>query len=65
MALPYQRGLDENYDHDGFDAVLIDMVSGDSGEAKRHLQMLAADSDERVRENARWLIEHCGANDLN
>ncbi|MBM3795759.1 MAG: hypothetical protein FJW31_17275 [Acidobacteria bacterium] len=53
LLVAYQRGLDENHDHDGFSAVLIDMVSGDSGEAKRHLEILAADSDERVQENAR------------
>ena len=62
LLVAYQSGLDENYDYDTFTAVLIDLVIRDSDEAKRRLEILVTNSDENVRENARWLIEHCGAN---
>jgi len=62
LPTAFQRGLDEGYDHDGFAGLLIDMVSGDTGEAQRHLQALAGDADAAVRRNAEWLLEHCEAN---
>lgn len=61
LMIAYQRGLDEGQDNDGFTALLIDMVSSNSGAAEQHLHLLTNDPNPGVRENARWLLDHCGA----
>ena len=43
----------------------LELAFAESGEAKRRLEILAANSDKSVRENVRWLTERCDANASN
>jgi len=62
LLLAFQGGVDDGCDQDGFAALLIDLVSTNASDAIPRLQALLRDREPAVKENARWLLDHCEAN---
>lgn len=59
LVRAHHMGTDEGQDNDGLSAVLADLVSMNAGAARPVLIILAASSNSRMQETAKWLLGFC------
>ncbi len=59
LLIALQRGFDDGYDCDSFQAALVEIAEANKTAAQKVLNGLMKSSDKVTRENAKWLLEFC------
>jgi hypothetical protein len=57
LLVAYERGFAQGHDNDGFTGALLEIPALFPTEAKAKLELLASETDERIRDHAVWLLE--------